>query len=131
MLDTCGQYFDRGSGKKKLDAFLVFFQASPPPLPSLPHPFPPLSPSLPSLSPPLPLFPPLPSFPPSLPSTSIKQCYIFRKRQPIPLELEHMILDTLESLRPDFVPYTTFQEAYEAASELELKYKDKIGEWDV
>jgi len=26
MLDTCGQYFDRGSSRKRLDAFLVFFQ---------------------------------------------------------------------------------------------------------
>ena len=32
LLDTCGQYFDRGSGKKKLDAFLVFFQVG-----RLPH----------------------------------------------------------------------------------------------
>jgi regulator of nonsense transcripts 2 len=26
LLDTCGQYFDRGSTKKKLDCFLVYFQ---------------------------------------------------------------------------------------------------------
>ena len=26
LLDTCGQYFDRGSGKRKMDCFLVFFQ---------------------------------------------------------------------------------------------------------
>ena len=26
LLDTCGQYFDRGQNKKKLDCFLVFFQ---------------------------------------------------------------------------------------------------------
>ena len=26
LLDTCGQYFDRGSSKKSLDTFLVFFQ---------------------------------------------------------------------------------------------------------
>ena len=26
MLDTCGQYFDRGNTKKKLDCFLVYFQ---------------------------------------------------------------------------------------------------------
>ncbi|XP_030827970.1 regulator of nonsense transcripts 2 [Strongylocentrotus purpuratus] len=26
MLDTCGQFFDRGSSKKKLDCFLVYFQ---------------------------------------------------------------------------------------------------------
>uniref|UniRef100_UPI00358E2643 regulator of nonsense transcripts 2 isoform X2 n=1 Tax=Myxine glutinosa TaxID=7769 RepID=UPI00358E2643 len=26
LLDTCGQYFDRGSSKRKLDCFLVYFQ---------------------------------------------------------------------------------------------------------
>lgn len=26
VLDTCGQYFDRGSSKKKLDCYLVYFQ---------------------------------------------------------------------------------------------------------
>lgn len=26
LLDTCGMCFDRGTQKKKLDAFLVFFQ---------------------------------------------------------------------------------------------------------
>ena len=26
LLDTCGQYFDRGSLKRKLDCFLVYFQ---------------------------------------------------------------------------------------------------------
>lgn len=29
LLDTCGMCFDRGTQKKKLDNFLVFFQASP------------------------------------------------------------------------------------------------------
>lgn len=28
LLDTCGQYFDRGSSKRKLDCFLVYFQVS-------------------------------------------------------------------------------------------------------
>ncbi|KAL5510812.1 hypothetical protein EMCRGX_G006416 [Ephydatia muelleri] len=27
VVDSCGQYFDRGSSKKKLDTFLIFFQA--------------------------------------------------------------------------------------------------------
>ena len=36
--------------------------------------------------------------------------------------------DTLEPLRPDLPLYSTAQEAYEAAAELEKKYKDKIGE---
>lgn len=26
LLDTCGQYFDRGSSRKRLDSFLVYFQ---------------------------------------------------------------------------------------------------------
>ena len=26
LLDTCGQYFDHGNYKKKLDCFLVYFQ---------------------------------------------------------------------------------------------------------
>lgn len=26
LLDTCGQYFDRGSSKRKLDCFLFYFQ---------------------------------------------------------------------------------------------------------
>lgn len=28
LLDTCGQYFDRGSSKRKLDCFLIYFQVS-------------------------------------------------------------------------------------------------------
>jgi len=28
LLDTCGMCFDRGSAKKKLDSFLIFFQVS-------------------------------------------------------------------------------------------------------
>ena len=28
LLDTCGEYFDFGSSKKKLDNFIVFFQVS-------------------------------------------------------------------------------------------------------
>ena len=28
LLDTCGQYFDRGSSRKKLDCFLIYFQVS-------------------------------------------------------------------------------------------------------
>ena len=26
LLDACGQYFDRGSSKRKLDCFLIYFQ---------------------------------------------------------------------------------------------------------
>ena len=45
----------------------------------------------------------------------------------MPTELDHLIADTLESLRPDLSLYSSAQEAYEAAAELEMKYRDKIG----
>ncbi len=80
LLDTCGVYFDRGSAKKRLDSFLVFFQ-----------------------------------------------CYLFSKRQPLPLEVEHLVADCIEMLRPDLVMYQTPLEAHEAALALEAKFKDKIG----
>lgn len=80
LLDTCGHYFDRGSSKKCLDNFLIFFQ-----------------------------------------------CYLFSKRQPLPLEVEHLVLDCIEMLRPGLEMYKTHQEASEAAIELEMKFKDKIG----
>ena len=81
LLDTCGHYFDHGSTKKKLDAFLIFFQ-----------------------------------------------CYLFTKRQPLPLEVDHMVQDTIEGLRPDLELFKSQLEAVEAAMDLEKKYKDKIGE---
>ena len=56
------------------------------------------------------------------------QCYLFTKRQPLPLEVEHMIQDSIEALRPDLEMFKTHQEAMEAALELDRKYRDKIGE---
>ncbi len=76
-------YFDRGSAKKRLDTYLVFFQ-----------------------------------------------CYLFSKRQPLPLEVEHLVDDCLEILRPDLEVYETPLEAHEAALALEAKFKDKIGEFE-
>jgi hypothetical protein len=28
LLDCCGQYFDRGTSKKRLDCFLIYFQVN-------------------------------------------------------------------------------------------------------
>ena len=81
LLDACGQYFDRGSTKRRLDNYFVYLQ-----------------------------------------------CYLFSKKQPQPLEVENLVRDTLETLRPHLVMYITPQEACEAALDLERKYKDKIGE---
>ncbi|XP_065910313.1 regulator of nonsense transcripts 2-like isoform X2 [Dysidea avara] len=80
LLDTCGQYFEHGSSKKKLDYFLVFFQ-----------------------------------------------CYLFNKRQPLPLELDYRVTDLMETLRPGLALYETQQEAIQAALELEKQFKEKLG----
>ena len=58
---------------------------------------------------------------------SSRQCYLFSKRQPVPLEVEHLFLDTMETLRPGLVLLPSAQEAYQAALELERKFKDKLG----
>eukprot|EP00795_Rhopilema_esculentum_P002036 gene2037-17601_t len=87
LLDSCGQYFDRGSTKKKLDYFLVYFQ-----------------------------------------------CYIWRKKQsglwnekcPFPRDLDYMVSDTFESLRPKISMHATAEDAYKAAEEIEKECQEKI-----
>eukprot|EP00731_Ephydatia_muelleri_P002411 Em0001g2411a len=81
LLDSCGQYFDRGSSKKKLDTFLVFFQ-----------------------------------------------CYLFGKRRPLPLEVEHLVADTIESLRPTLTLFPSPEKAYECAQTLERQFRENLGE---
>ncbi|CAB4029434.1 regulator of nonsense transcripts 2-like isoform X1 [Paramuricea clavata] len=89
LLDTCGQYFDRGSLKRKLDCFLVYFQA-----------------------------------------------YIWKKKSngvwnedcPFPKEVEYMVADTLESLRPKLKLHNSLEEATKAVEELNLEYQQKIDE---
>ncbi|CAG8543409.1 15191_t:CDS:10, partial [Acaulospora morrowiae] len=65
LLDTCGMCFDRGSSKKRLDDFLVFFQM-----------------------------------------------YILTK-QHLPMDVEFMIADLFETLRPDMILYKTYEDAAE------------------
>jgi len=87
LLDTCGQYFDRGSSRKKLDCFLIYFQS-----------------------------------------------YIWRKKEsgfwsdayPFPRDVDYMIADTIESLRPKLNVYGTAEEAKKAVDELEKELQDKI-----
>lgn len=87
LLDTCGQYFDRGSSKKKLDCYLIYFQS-----------------------------------------------YIWRKKQsafwvesfPFPREVDYMVADTLESLRPKLNVYSTSEEAQKAVEEIEREFQEKI-----
>ena len=51
-----------------------------------------------------------------------------KKRQPLPLEVEYMVIDTLVSLRPSIVLYNDVSEANEALSELEKKFRSKLGD---
>ncbi len=41
--------------------------------------------------------------------------------------MEYLVRDTIEALRPQLELFKTPQEAYDAALDLERKYKDKIG----
>ncbi|CAG8474585.1 970_t:CDS:10 [Diversispora eburnea] len=65
LLDTCGMCFDRGSSKKRLDDFLIFFQM-----------------------------------------------YILTK-QKMPMDVEFMVSDLFEILRPKMVLFKTYEEAAE------------------
>ncbi|KAI8373653.1 armadillo-type protein [Choanephora cucurbitarum] len=73
LLDTCGMCFDRGSSKKKLDHFLIFFQM-----------------------------------------------YVLSKNKP-PMDVDFMITDTLEMLRPQLSIMTTYEEANEAVDRMFLE----------
>merc|ERR1712062_405388 len=63
LLDTCGKYFDRGSTKKRLDRFLLYFQK------------------------------------------------YYLSKEYIPLDVEFMICDTFDAIRPKLKRYMTFSEA--------------------
>lgn len=69
LLDTCGQCFDRGPGKKKMDFFLAFFQY-----------------------------------------------YVFTK-DPLPMDIEFVLQDTFQMLRPNWKLHTTLEEAAKAFQE--------------
>ncbi|XP_005093367.2 regulator of nonsense transcripts 2 isoform X2 [Aplysia californica] len=86
-LETCGQYFDKGSSKKKLDCFLVYFQ----------------------------------------------RYYWFKRSHPIfnaehrfPIDVENLMNETLEIVRPKMVQFKSYQEACDAAEQLETEYRAKI-----
>ncbi|KAH8549365.1 armadillo-type protein [Umbelopsis sp. PMI_123] len=73
LLDTCGMCFDRGSTKKKLDSFLIFFQM-----------------------------------------------YRLSKSKP-PMDVEFMVMDTLELLRPNLKLATSYEDANEAVDQMLLE----------
>ncbi|KAF3904809.1 hypothetical protein ABW20_dc0104176 [Dactylellina cionopaga] len=73
ILDTCGECFDRGSSKKKLDFFLAFFQ------------------------------------------------YYIHLKERVPMDIEFMIQDTFQLVRPNWVLHTTLEEAGKAFQEAAAK----------
>uniref|UniRef100_H2Z6M3 MIF4G domain-containing protein n=1 Tax=Ciona savignyi TaxID=51511 RepID=H2Z6M3_CIOSA len=87
LLETCGQYFDRGSSKKKLDYFIPYFQR-----------------------------------------------YIwFKKSLPFwaapsrfPVEVDYLVQDTLEPLRPKLKLAASFSEAVEAVTDVEREMFAKL-----
>ncbi|XP_066925747.1 regulator of nonsense transcripts 2-like isoform X2 [Clytia hemisphaerica] len=87
LLDTCGQYFDRGSTKKKMDCFLIFFQ---------------------------------------LYIRQKKESECWNENCPFPRDVDFMIADTIESMRPKLKLYSSVEEAQEAANELTKEYEEKI-----
>ncbi|TRZ02758.1 hypothetical protein DNTS_029156 [Danionella cerebrum] len=88
LLDTCGQYFDRGSSKKKLDCFLVYFQRY---------------------------------------IWWKKSLEVWTKEQPFPIDIEYMISDTLELLRPKMKLCSSLEEACAQVTQLERELLIKLG----
>ncbi|KAJ8384332.1 hypothetical protein AAFF_G00205850 [Aldrovandia affinis] len=72
LLDTCGQYFDRGSSKRKLDCFLIYFQRY---------------------------------------IWWKKSVDIWTTEHPFPIDIDYMISDTLELLRPKMRLCCSLEEA--------------------
>ncbi|XP_056604924.1 regulator of nonsense transcripts 2 isoform X2 [Triplophysa dalaica] len=88
LLDTCGQYFDRGSSKKKLDCFLIYFQRY---------------------------------------IWWKKSLDVWSKEQPFPIDIEYMITDTLELLRPKMKLCSSLDEACAQVTQLERELLVKLG----
>ncbi|KAK9975526.1 hypothetical protein ABG768_020780 [Culter alburnus] len=88
LLDTCGQYFDRGSSKKKLDCFLIYFQRY---------------------------------------IWWKKSVDVWTKDQPFPIDIEYMITDTLELLRPKMKLCSSLEDACAHVTQLEREFLVKLG----
>ncbi|XP_077565295.1 regulator of nonsense transcripts 2 isoform X1 [Stigmatopora nigra] len=88
LLDTCGQYFDRGSSKKKLDCFLIYFQRY---------------------------------------VWWKKSVEAWTKEHPFPIDIDYMISDTLELLRPKMRMAASLEEATRQVADLEREVLVKLG----
>ena len=52
---------------------------------------------------------------------------IWQPDRPFPIDVENLVQDTLEAVRPKLKHYTSFEEASAACTELEAEFKPKIG----
>ncbi|ESP01156.1 hypothetical protein LOTGIDRAFT_139905, partial [Lottia gigantea] len=87
LLETCGQYFDKGSSKKKLDCFLIYF---------------------------------LRYF------WFKKSLSIWTHDHPFPIDVDNLVHDTLDTIRPKLKQPKSYEEACKTTEELEEEYKAKI-----
>uniref|UniRef100_A0A8C4Z512 MIF4G domain-containing protein n=1 Tax=Gadus morhua TaxID=8049 RepID=A0A8C4Z512_GADMO len=88
LLDACGQYFDRGSSKRKLDCFLIYFQRY---------------------------------------IWWKKSLDVWTKDHPFPIDMDYMISDMLELLRPKMRLCSSLEEASRQVSDLEHEVLVKLG----
>ena len=103
LLDSCGQYFDRGTSKKRLDCFLIYFQVKLNNLKKNKNKN---------------LF------------CLLKRYYYYKKEQsiwnsltyPFPLEIEHIFDECLMDLRPKFNKANSYVKACEQVENMEKEY---------
>ncbi|XP_033880859.3 regulator of nonsense transcripts 2 isoform X1 [Acipenser ruthenus] len=88
VLDTCGQYFDRGSSKRKLDCFLIYFQRY---------------------------------------IWWKKSLDVWTEGHPFPIDIDYMLSDTLELLRPKMKLCCSLEEAIRQVTGLEREFLVKLG----
>ncbi|GAB1285950.1 Regulator of nonsense transcripts 2 [Apodemus speciosus] len=120
VLDTCGQYFDRGSSKRKLDCFLVYFQ-------------PQRKDSLEKY-----LGPKINKGVFQINLTEMcgrderyvwwkKSLEVWTKDHPFPIDIDYMISDTLELLRPKIKLCNSLEESIRQVQDLEREFLIKLG----
>ncbi|XP_052347758.1 regulator of nonsense transcripts 2-like isoform X1 [Oncorhynchus keta] len=88
LLDTCGQYFDRGSSKRKLDCFLIYFQRY---------------------------------------IWWKKSVEVWSAEHQFPIDIDYMISDTLELLRPKMRLCISLEDSARQVTELEREFLVKLG----
>nr|CAB3267522.1 regulator of nonsense transcripts 2-like [Phallusia mammillata] len=100
LLETCGQYFDRGSSKRRLDYFIAYFQRYIWLKRSLPY--------------------------WSLPVSSDDENSDSENTSRFPIEVDYLVQDTLEPLRPKLQFAASFQEAANSVAGVEKEMFAKI-----